>query len=520
MGGPLAGQEANPSEPPVLRLKSARVPVNLLSAAKEEELQRTAALAPEPLARGHWIVQFEPRAFEQARDELERRGVRVLEYVPDHALLVSSVGTPPVEGLAAVWAGVLEADGKLSALLSGTPAGTAVEAIVEFHLDVEPAEARARVLERGLELLDNPDLAPRHVMVRAAPEQLYALAALDEVSYVFPASEELVGGNPVVACLGGASAGLGAAANLATSFGDGWDGKGLGAATLSYWLGPVASRLGEAAAREEIENALAAWASVVQIRFSRAASSGGSRSLDIWFAPRSHGDSYTFDGPGGVLAHTFYPPPNSEPLAGDVHLDIEEPWRIGADVDVFSVVLHELGHALGLGHNDDSNSVMYPYYRRVNALRPADITEIRKLYAAASDSPATPTPAPATPVQPQTPTQPQQPAQPSNPTQPPAAPTPKPGPDTSAPVLTVTSPALTVSATSGKEIVVRGTASDNVGVAEVVWTTSSGKSGSALGTSSFTAGPIPLSLGMNSIRITARDAAGNQTSRILSVTRR
>jgi len=54
-----------------------------------------------------------------------------------------------------------------------------------------------------------------------------------------------------------------------------------------------------------------------------------------------------------VLAHTFYPsPPNPEPIAGDVHLDDDEEWVIGSDlsvrsVDLFSVSLHELGHALG-----------------------------------------------------------------------------------------------------------------------------------------------------------------------------
>ena len=42
-------------------------------------------------------------------------------------------------------------------------------------------------------------------------------------------------------------------------------------------------------------------------------------------------------------------PLNPEPIAGDMHFDNDESWRIGANLDVFSVALHETGHALGLG---------------------------------------------------------------------------------------------------------------------------------------------------------------------------
>jgi len=35
---------------------------------------------------------------------------------------------------------------------------------------------------------------------------------------------------------------------------------------------------------------------------------------------------HKFDGPGGVLGHTYYPPPNGVTAAGDSHYDIEENW--------------------------------------------------------------------------------------------------------------------------------------------------------------------------------------------------
>ena len=82
-----------------------------------------------------------------------------------------------------------------------------------------------------------------------------------------------------------------------------------------------------------------------------------------------------FDGPGGILAHTFAPPPISpEPLAGDSHFDDAETWRIGSDFDVFSIALHELGHSLGLAHSDDPNAVMYPYYKMVTKLSDSQAT--------------------------------------------------------------------------------------------------------------------------------------------------
>ena len=103
--------------------------------------------------------------------------------------------------------------------------------------------------------------------------------------------------------------------------------------------------------------------------------------MDILFARGSHGDGYPFDGAGATLAHTFYPaPPNPEPIAGDMHLDADEPWRSGANVDLYSVALHEAGHALGLGHSDRPGAVMYPYYKLSTGLTDDDIAGIRALY--------------------------------------------------------------------------------------------------------------------------------------------
>jgi hypothetical protein len=247
------------------------------------------------------------------------------------------------------------------------------------------------------------------------------------------------------------------------------------------------------------------------------------RSIDILFASRAHGDAYPFDGPGGVLAHTFYPAPiNGEPVAGDMHFDADENWHAGAIVDLFSVALHETGHALGLGHSSNPGAVMYPYYRMQTGLTSDDIAGIQALYGAIGAPPVAPpaTPPVQPPVLPVVP--PVQPPAAAPPVQPPAAAPPVQPPasaDTTPPSLSIVSPGSTIVATSSATIAVSGTASDNVGVAAVKWSSSTGNSGTASGTRSWSAS-VPLLVGSNVVTIRAFDAAGNSSWRAITVVRR
>jgi matrixin len=569
-------------------------------------------------SQSHWLVQFRNFPGDAELSELGRRGARVLSYVPDNGLSVSASSQTVWDGLDAQWIGQLEAAEKISPELAATLApGVASPEVVESYSDVDPNDVRAIANQVGVVIQDNPDLLANHLLVWGDASQVLALAGWDEVSYIFPASAELAAGTPTHGCVGALTS-VGPVGQSVALIDDGWDGPGLGSAELLYSFVHVTEQVPADSSESEIVRALEEWANYVTISFTPTSDSTGDRTLAILFASGAHGDGYPFDG-SSVVAHTFYPvPTNPEPIAGDMHFNDDESWKIGADVDVFSVALHEAGHALGLGHSDNPNAVMYPYYQMHTALQTDDIAAIRELYAtrdssqpAAPSIPSTPTtpattPAPATPLllvvqappasttassialtgalsggtgavtlywstnqgfsgtasaaatwsiaaiplntganiititardtqqnqvtqtetvtraqtaSPPTPTPPS-PAPPSP--QPSPSPTPSPspgGPDTTPPSLTIVSPASSTISTTASSIVVSGTASDNVGVAKITWTSSTGASGTASGTTTWSTPPITLYVGTTTIVIQASDAAGNTSWRSVVVTR-
>jgi hypothetical protein len=78
---------------------------------------------------------------------------------------------------------------------------------------------------------------------------------------------------------------------------------------------------------------------------------------------------------------------------------------------------------------------------------------------------------------------------------------------------------VTIVSTSAASIRVAGSASDNVGVASVKWTTSNGNGGTASGSTSWSA-DVPLYVGNTVVTVRAYDAAGNWSWRAVTVVRR
>lgn len=137
----------------------------------------------------------------------------------------------------------------------------------------------------------------------------------------------------------------------------------------------------------EILRAAQVWSEVTNLNFavvrdSGAASGSGSyQQGDPTFGDIRIGG---FDFGNASLARAYMPPPaNNFSVAGDIAFNTGIAYGIGTGYDLFTVAVHEIGHALGLDHpSTGSTSMMWSSYNGIKSkLTADDIAGIRSIYS-------------------------------------------------------------------------------------------------------------------------------------------
>lgn len=151
--------------------------------------------------------------------------------------------------------------------------------------------------------------------------------------------------------------------------------------------GPSSGKIYEAEALKSLEKAFKVWEQAADVKFSKVIIPP--EDIQIRFVSGSHHDGdekfpcESFDGPGGVLAHTCMP--ELKNATGNIHFDDSENWTLCSTMGInfFQVAVHEIGHSLGLKHSSVPSAVMFPTYQGYKPnfkLDRDDIDAIQKLY--------------------------------------------------------------------------------------------------------------------------------------------
>lgn len=133
---------------------------------------------------------------------------------------------------------------------------------------------------------------------------------------------------------------------------------------------------------DAVIGALSTWGKVAPLTFNLVGS-GDRTEVLIRFTTEQPGDEP--HQPGDILGTCTTEQRDGKPYLSLVNLDTTENWSLrlpspANTLDLFSTILHELGHHLGLGHSTQSNAVMYAYYNGLRNLSVDDVNGIQSLY--------------------------------------------------------------------------------------------------------------------------------------------
>ncbi len=161
-----------------------------------------------------------------------------------------------------------------------------------------------------------------------------------------------------------------------------------GATITSNLSATLTPRFGSASAwQTQILKAAQQWASVAKINLAVVADDGSALGSGLYqqgdpAKPDIRIAGYNFG--ASDLGYTFFPPPaNTDSFAGDMEFNTGQTFNNGTTYDLYSVALHEIGHALGMNHSTTCTAVMYGTYLSAQAgLTADDVSGIKAIYGA------------------------------------------------------------------------------------------------------------------------------------------
>jgi hypothetical protein len=162
------------------------------------------------------------------------------------------------------------------------------------------------------------------------------------------------------------------------------DGTSIGG-TPSVLFQTLNAKFSTATWQQQFAKAAAVWQDVTNINLAQVSDDGSPLGVsgnqqddprfgDIRFSaiPQS----------SGTLAACFLPPPiNGGSDAGDIVFNSTQNWQINSTYDLETVAIHEIGHALGMGHSQITYACMYAYYNGMKqSLTCDDTSGIQSIY--------------------------------------------------------------------------------------------------------------------------------------------
>lgn len=150
--------------------------------------------------------------------------------------------------------------------------------------------------------------------------------------------------------------------------------KGWSKKIIKYFIANTTSGVSERRTKQILRQCFKQWSRPSKLNFTLT---NRKTTADILIS------FVVIDGPGNTLGRAKYPE-----YGGDIEMDNREKWADNRyarnkEFDLYSVFLHEIGHAIGVEHSKRRGDVMYAKYVRpaIRKLTGNDISAAKKIYA-------------------------------------------------------------------------------------------------------------------------------------------